>query len=411
MAAIFISFFVITFLVLFLSFRSSKKVSNDTNEGYFLGGRSLTSGVIASSLLLCNLSATNFVGMTSDVYRTSMTTIGWEIPCSFALAIIACLLLPRYLRKGFATIPDFLETRYDAQLKRWVSILFIACYVCNTLPVCLYAGAITVIQIFDVPGVLGITYGQGIWVVVVLLGVLGIIYALCGGLKMVATADTLNGVLLLVGGIMVPVFGLLALGHGNIADALRTIGTHAPEKLNTIGTEKDLLPFSTMFTGLMPVLIYYWGMDQAIVQRALGAKNLKEGQKGMMWAGFLKLLTPIILMFPGIICYHLFGANQLANSDLAYAELVHRVLPKPLVGFFLASMFGAILSTFNGTLNSVSTLFAMNIYSERMKKKHIEVPEKKVVHVGKMCGLVIGIVSMIVAPMFMYAPNGLYSLF
>jgi SSS family solute:Na+ symporter len=411
MATIFISFFAITCFVLFLSFRSSRKVSNDTKEGYFLGGRSLSSGVIASSLLLCNLSATNFVGMTSDVYRTSMTTIGWEIPCSFALAIIACLLLPRYLRKGFATIPDFLETRYDAQLKRWVSVLFIACYVCNTLPVCLYAGAITVIQIFDVPGALGITYGQGVWVVVVLLGVFGIVYALCGGLKMVATADTLNGVLLLVGGIMVPVFGLLALGHGSIADALRTIGTNAPEKLNTIGTEKDLLPFSTMFTGLMPVLIYYWGMDQAIVQRALGAKNLKEGQKGMMWAGFLKLLTPIILMFPGIICFHLFGANKLANSDLAYAELVHTVLPKPLVGFFLAAMFGAILSTFNGTLNSVSTLFAINIYGERMKKKNIEVSEKKVVRVGKLCGLVIGIVSMIVAPMFMYAPNGLYSLF
>ena len=409
MLAILGSFAIITLVVLVVSFYQSRKVAKNTSDGYFLGGRSLRAGVIAASLLLCNLSATNFVGMTGDVYRTALTTIGWETPCAVALALVACILLPQYLRKGFATIPDFLETRYDRQLKSWVSILFIICYVCNTLPICLYAGAITVIQIFDIPGALGLTYTQGVWVVVVMLGTIGIIYALFGGLKMVATADTLNGVLLLVGGLMVPVFGLLALGHGNIADALRTIGTAAPEKLNAIGTEKDLLPFSTMFTGLMPVLIYYWGMDQAIVQRALGAESLKEGQKGMMFAGVLKLLTPIVLMFPGLICFHLFGSGQLANSDLAYATLVNTVLPKPLIGFFLAAMFGAILSTFNGTLNSVSTLFAMNIYSAR--KGNAEVSEEKIVRIGKLCGLVIGILSMVVAPMIMYAPNGLYSLF
>ncbi len=409
MIAILSSFSIITLVVLLISFYQSRKVANNTSDGYFLGGRSLGAGVIAASLLLCNLSATNFVGMTGDVYRTSLTTIGWEVPCAVALALVACILLPQYLRKGFATIPDFLETRYDAQLKKWVSVLFIICYVCNTLPICLYAGAITVIQIFDIPGALGLTYAQGIWVVVVMLGTLGIIYALFGGLKMVATADTLNGILLLVGGLMVPVFGLLALGHGNIADALRTIGTAAPEKLNAIGTEKDLLPFSTMFTGLMPVLIYYWGMDQAIVQRALGAKSLEEGQKGMMFAGALKLLTPLLLMFPGLICFHLFGSGQLANSDLAYATLVNTVLPKPLIGFFLAAMFGAILSTFNGTLNSVSTLFAMNIYKSR--KSEEEVSEEKIVRIGKLCGLVIGILSMVVAPLIMYAPNGLYSLF
>lgn len=410
MGIILTSFLGITLLILAISFYQSRKVAKDTSDGYFLGGRSLTGGVIGASLLLCNLSATNFVGMTGNTYRFNMAEIGWETPCAIALVVVAVILLPRYLRRGFATIPDFLEERYDKTVKKWVSILFIICYVCNTLPICLYAGAITLNQIFDVPGLFGLTYTQGVWAMVLLIGAIGIIYALFGGLKMVATADTLNGILLVIGGLLVPIFGLLVLGNGNIGDAMHTILNNAPEKLNSIGGEQDLLPFSTMFTGLMPVLIYYWGMDQAIIQRALGAKNLVEGQKGVLFAGFLKLLTPIVLMFPGIIAFHLYGAGTIENSDLTYATLVNGVLPKPLIGLFVAAMFGAILSTFNGTLNSVCTLFAMNLYHGKQKDGR-PVPEAQIVRVGKICGLVVGIGSMIVAPLIMYAPDGLYAMF
>lgn len=410
MGVILSSFLGITILIMLVSFYQSRKVAKDTSDGYFLGGRSLSGGVIGASLLLTNLSATNFVGMTSDVYRINMSTIGWETPCAIALVVVAVVLLPRYLRRGIATIPDFLEERYDGTVKKWVSLLFIICYLVNTLPICLYAGAITVNTIFDIPGMFGLTYVQGVWAMVLLIGVIGIIYALFGGLKMVATADTLNGVLLVIGGLMVPIFGLLVLGKGDMGAAMTTILNAAPEKLNAIGTESDLLPFSTTFTGLMLVLIYYWGMDQAIIQRALAAKSLKEGQKGVMFAGFLKLLTPIIMMFPGIICFHLYGAGTIENSDLAYATLVNGVLPKPLIGLFIAAMFGAILSTFNGTLNSVSTLFAMNLYKGKSKNGE-PVAEAQVVKVGKLCGLVVGIISMVVAPMIMFAPDGLYTLF
>lgn len=404
------SFLGITILVLAISFYFSRKVAKNTSEGYFLGGRSLGGGVIGASLLLTNLSATNFVGMTSDVYRTNMATIGWEVPCGIALVIVAIFLIPKYLKKGISTIPDFLEERYDPQVKKWVSTLFITCYLVNTLPICLYAGSITVNTIFDIPGMFNLTYEQGVWAMVILIGSLGIIYAIFGGLKMVATADTLNGVLLLIGGLMVPFFGLIVLGgDGGFLEAFKIIGS-APEKLNSIGAENSLLPFSTNFTGMMLVLVYYWGMDQAIIQRALAAKSLKEGQKGVLFAGFLKCLTPIILMFPGIIAFHLFGSGALQNSDLTYATLVNEVLPTPLIGLFIASMFGAILSTFNGTLNSVSTLFAMNLYKVNSRKTN-PIPEEKVVFVGKACALIVGLVSIIVAPLFMYAPNGLYSMF
>ena len=410
MGVILTSFLGITLLITLFSFYQARKVARDTSDGYFLGGRSLTGGVIGASLLLCNLSATNFVGMTGNTYRYNMAEIGWETPCAIALVVVAVILLPRYLRRGFATIPDFLEERYDKTVKKWVSILFIICYICNTLPICLYAGAITLNQIFDIPGLFGLTYAQGVWAMVLLIGAIGIVYALFGGLKRVATADTLNGILLVIGGLLVPIFGLLVLGDGDMGAAMTTILNSAPEKLNSIGSESDLLPFSTMFTGLMPVLIYYWGMDQAIIQRALGAKNLEEGQKGVLFAGFLKLLTPIVLMFPGIIAFHLYGAGTIENSDLTYATLVNGVLPKPLIGLFVAAMFGAILSTFNGTLNSVCTLFAMNLYHGKTKDGK-PVPEAQVVRVGKICGLIVGVGSMIVAPMIMYAPDGLYAMF
>lgn len=405
MAMILITFIGCTLFVLIFAFLKSKKVSKTSSDGYFLGGRSLTGGVIAASLLLTNLSATHFVGMTGDVYNTNMATIGWEISAAVCLVIVAIFMLPRYLKAGITTIPDFLEDRYDSGTKKLVSFIFILGYLFNMLPITLYAGAVTLNNIFDIPGLFGLSYEAGIWVMVIAIGLIGCVYALFGGLKAVATADTLNGILLVVGGLMVPVFGLLAIGNGNFADGLVNMVNASPEKLNSIGSNSDLLPFSTTFTGLGLVVLYFWGTDQAIIQRALAAKSLKEGQKGVIFAGALKIVTPIILMVPGLIAFAYYG-NTITNSDVVYPQLVNDVLPKPLIGIFVAAMFGAILSTFNGVLNSTSTLFAMNIYKPLSKKN---LSDQEVVTIGKRFGLIIALVSMVVAPFIMYAPQGLYT--
>lgn len=405
MAMILITFIGATLFVLGYAFYRARQVSKESSDGFFLGGRSLTGGVIAASLLLTNLSATHFVGMTGDVYMTNMSTIGWEISAAVCLVIVALFLLPRYLKAGLTTIPDFLEDRYDLTTKKMVSVVFILGYLFNMLPITLYAGAVTLNSIFDIPGHFGLSHAGGIWVMGFAIGIIGCFYALFGGLKAVATADALNGILLVVGGLMVPVFGLIALGGGSFGTGLDMVLTHAPQKWNSIGSGSDLLPFSTTFTGLGLVVLYFWGTDQAIIQRALAASSLKEGQKGVVFAGVLKILTPIILMVPGLIAFSYYG-DSIVNRDTVYPSLVNDVLPQPLVGIFVAAMFGAILSTFNGVLNSTSTLFAINIYKPLVKR---DLSEREIVTAGKRFGLIIAVISMVVAPFIMYAPQGVYT--
>lgn len=399
-----LSFLLFTGFVVVFTYNKVRNDKNNSEEGFFLGGRSLTGGLIASSLILTNLSATSFVGMSAQSYTHNMSVMGWEVASGVTLVIIALLLVPRYLKQGITTIPDFLESRYDMSVKKFVTLLFLCQYVINILPTTLYAGAVVLGEIFDVQGLLGISEFGSIALISATIGVLGFFYAIYGGLKAVVIADTINGVGLIIGGLMIPVFGLMVLGGGSFAAGLETLLTAAPEKLQSVGTESDPLPFSTLFTGLLLVNLYYWGTDQSIIQRALGAKNLKEGQKGVILAGAIKVISPLFLIIPGIIAFHMFGADA-GNPDSMYTRLVNEVLPKPLVGFFVAVMFGAILSTFNGVLNSSTTLFALNVYKPLFGRGK---SDEELVGKGRIFGVLIAIVSVCIAPFIMYAPEGLF---
>lgn len=411
---ILLSFFFFTGLVVFYTWSRVKNQKNDSKDGFFLGGRSLTGGLIASSLILTNLSATSFVGMSALSFKGNMSVMGYEVASGITLIIIALFLVPRYLKQGITTIPDFLESRYDLSVKQFVTVLFLLSYIINLLPNTLYAGAMVIGGIFDVESMLGISRFQAILLIASIIGFLGLFYAIYGGLKAVVIADTLNGVGLIVGGLMIPVFGLIVLGDGSFMDGLVVITTNATDKLQAVGAEDDPnVPFSTMFTGLLLVNLYYWGTDQAIIQRALGAKNLKEGQKGVILAGAIKVVTPLFLIIPGIIAYHMFGTvdatGQSYEADTMYTRLVNEVLPKPLVGFFLAAMFGAILSTFNGVLNSSTTLFTLNVYKPIFDKES-KLSDEQLVNKGRSFGLFIAILSVGIAPFIMFAPNGLFDL-
>lgn len=411
---ILLSFFFFTGLVVFYTWSQVKNQKHDSKDGFFLGGRSLTGGLIASSLILTNLSATSFVGMSALSFKGNMSVMGYEVASGITLIIIALFLVPRYLKQGITTIPDFLESRYDLSVKQFVTVLFLLSYIINLLPNTLYAGAMVIGGIFDIEGMLGISRFQAILLIASIIGFLGLFYAIYGGLKAVVIADTLNGVGLIVGGLMIPVFGLIVLGDGSFMDGVDVITTNATDKLQAVGAEDDPnVPFSTMFTGLLLVNLYYWGTDQAIIQRALGAKNLKEGQKGVILAGAIKVVTPLFLIIPGIIAYHMFGTvdatGQSYEADTMYTRLVNEVLPKPLVGFFLAAMFGAILSTFNGVLNSSTTLFTLNVYKPIFDKEN-KLSDAQLVNKGRSFGLFIAILSVGIAPFIMFAPNGLFDL-
>ncbi|MGL4988803.1 MAG: solute:sodium symporter family transporter [Cetobacterium sp.] len=400
----FLSFIFFTLLVGVLTYYKTKGDTLDTNDGYFLGGRSLTAGFIAGSLMLTNLSPANFAGMSAQSFTHNMSVMGWEVGSGITLVLVAMFLVPRYLKGGLTTIPEFLEDRFDPGVKKFVTYLFLISYVLNGLPPTLYAGALVMSQLFDVSGIFGISYTAGIWLTVWAIGIIGAIYAIFGGLKAVAFSDTLNGIGLIIGGLSVPYFGFKYIGEGSVIKGIGDLVIAHPEKFDAIGSSSDPVPFTTLFTGMLLVNLYYWGTDQGIIQRALGAKNLKEGQKGVMLAGLLKIFTPLIVIVPGIIAYHIYG-NGFAEPDLIYSHLIKKLMPKQFVGFFAAVMFGAVLSSYNSILNSASTLFCINIYKPVFGKGKTDA---ELVNKGKIFGTIIAIISLFLAPLIMKAPQGLF---
>ncbi|MBS2970931.1 solute:sodium symporter family transporter [Metabacillus sp. KIGAM252] len=397
------SFIFFTGLVAVISYFLTRDEKLDTQDGYFLGGRSLGAWVIAGSLLLTNLSTEQLVGLNADGYKFNMSVMGWEVGSSIALVLVAFFLLPRYLKGGITTIPDFLEKRFDSGTKQIVTLLFLFGYVLNLLPPILYSGATALSSIFNVQEVFGVSYETSIWIMVWAIGIIGSIYAIFGGLKAVAVSDTINGIGLLIGGLLIPFLGLTMLGDGSPIAGFQSIAENTPEKLNSIGSNTDPVPFSTMFTGMLLVNLFYWGTAQHIIQRALAAKNLKEGQKGLVITAFLKLLGPAFLILPGIIAYNIFGPGL--EPMEAYPKLVNHVLPTPLVGFFAAVLFGAILSSFNSALNSSVTLFALNIYKPFIRPN---ATDAQVVKNGKIVGTFLAIFAMCVAPLIMFVPQGFF---
>lgn len=396
-----LAFLGFTILVAVISYIKTRKTEESSSDGYFLGGRSLTAGVIAGSLLLTNLSTEQIVGLNGSAYQSGLSVMVWETLAAIAMVVTALFLLPRYLKDGLTTVPGFLAKRFDVTTKTLTSGLFLTGYVVVLLPIILYSGSLAISGMFDVPELLGVTHKQSIWICVWGIGIIGSIYAVFGGLKAVAISDSINAIGLLIGGILIPVFGLMLIGDGNILDGLSTLTSENPEKFKSMGSSTDPVPFYTIFTGMMLVQLFYWGTNQQIIQRALGAKNLKEGQKGLLLASFIKILGPIIVVLPGLIAFHVFEGN-LETADSAYPMLVKKVLPSAWVGFFAAVLFGAILSSFNSVLNSSVTLFGIDIYKQHINK---EADEKTVVKYGKVFGIALAIMAMLIAPLIADAGN------
>ncbi len=382
------------------------KGSVDSKDGYFLAGRNLGGLFIAGSLLLTNLSAEQLIGLNGSAYGFNFSSMAWEVTAAVSTVAMAMIFLPRYLAGAFTTLPEFLRDRFDPQVQQMALVLFMLGYGLVTIPSVLYSGSIAVIKLFDVPALLGVTQFEALVITILIIGSIGSVYAIFGGLKAVAVSDTLNGVGLLVVGALVPTLGLYALGSGDILAGLKTITTVHPEKLNAIGGASDPTPFGTIFTGMVMANLFYWCTNQYVIQRTLAARNLAEGQKGVLLSGFLKLLVPFFMMLPGVIAYHLYGPG-LASIDLAYPQLIRDLFPTWLMGFFLAVLLGAVFSSFNSLLNSAATLFCMDIYTPLKGGK---VSEKQTVKVAMIVSVITAIFSFIVAPLLFFAPEGLWQI-
>lgn len=390
------SFAFFTTLVAALTYWITRKDERTSQDGYFLGGRRLTFPLIAGSLLLTNLSTEQMVGLNADAYTYGLHVMVWEVVAVLALVAMALFFLPRFLRSGITTVPEFLEQRFGHSTQRICNFVFLLAYAMILLPIILYTGAKGMIGILDIPALTGIDDPRTTLVLIVwITGLVGGVYALFGGLRSVAVSDTLNGVGLLVGGLLITGFGLAAVGDGSILDGLTHITTEHPERLNSIGGPKQAVPFPTLFTGVMLINFFYWTTNQQIIQRTLGASSLAEGQKGVLLTGALKLFGPLYLVLPGIIAFALFQHQDVRPVD-AYGQLVHTVLPVPLTGFFAAAMMGAILSSFNSALNSTTTLFSLGVYRGLIRANPTEA---QLVRAGKYFGWAIAGVAMLMAPM------------
>ena len=401
-------------LVAFISYRQSKDESN-SRDGYFLAGRNLSAVFIAGSLLLTNLSAEQLIGLNGSAYGFNLSSMGWEVTAAFATICMAFVFLPRYLAGAFSTLPEFLNNRFDDDVRRLTVILFMLGYGLVTIPSVLYSGSIAVLQLFDVPSLFNISYSRSLVLTIVVIGSVGGVYAVFGGLRAVAVSDTLNGIGLLLIGIAVPVLGLSLLGEGSVVSGLKIISTTNTEKLNAIGSSDDPTPFATLFTGMIFANLFYWCANQYVIQRTLGAKSLAEGQKGVLFSGFFKVLVPIMMMIPGVIAFHLYGGpsspDGLSSIDLAYPRLIRDVLPTYASGFFLAVLLGAVFSSFNSLLNSAATLFCLDVYEPWKKARNGgEITDQQILKVAKTASIVIALFSFVVAPLLQFAPDGLWQI-
>ncbi|WOJ95107.1 solute:sodium symporter family transporter [Congregibacter variabilis] len=392
-------------LVAWVSYRKTRgEVA--TQDGYFLAGRGLGPSFIAGSLLLTNLSAEQLIGLNGSAYGFDMSSMAWEVTAAIATIAMAFVFLPRYLRGAFVTLPQFLNDRYDDSVRRMTVVLFMFGYGLITIPSVLYSGSIAVLQLFDLPTMLQLSYSQSLVLTIFVIGCIGAMYAVFGGLKAVVVSDTLNGLGLLIVGIAVPLLGFAALGEGSIVSGLQTVATEYPQKLNAIGGQDSPTPFGTLFTGMILANLFYWCTNQYVIQRVLGARNLAAGQKGVLLSGFFKVLVPFFMMIPGVIAFHLYGPG-LSSIDLAYPRLISDVFPVYAMGFFLAVLLGAVFSSFNSLLNSAATLFCLDVYAPLKQRP---VSDKHMVHVAKIASVVIAVFSFSIAPLLQFAPVGLWQI-
>ena len=392
-------------LVALVSWRMARE-NTATSDGYFLAGRGLGGVFIAGSLLLTNLSAEQLIGLNGSAYGHNLSSMAWEVTAAVATIAMALIFLPKYLAGAFTTLPQFLADRYDTGVQRMSAVLFLFGYGLVTIPSVLYSGSIAVMKIFAVPELFGISDFEALVAAVLVIGLTGALYAVFGGLKAVAVSDTINGIGLLVMGVLVLALGIYAVGGGEWVKGLAKLAQDNPEKLNAIGSAEDPTPFGTIFTGMVIANLFYWCTNQYVIQRTLAARNLAEGQKGVLLSGFFKVFVPFLMMVPGVIAFHLYGPG-LASIDLAYPTLIRDLLPPALMGLFLAVLLGAVFSSFNSLVNSGATLFCLDILPAIRKQP---LSDAALVRAAKWASAVIALFSFAVAPLLYFAPEGLWQI-
>ena len=359
-------------------------------KDYFLASKSLPWWAIGASLIAANISAEQIIGMSGSGYALGLAIASYEWMAALTLLIVGKFFLPVFLRNGIYTMPQFLEERYGPRIRTIMAVFWLGLYVFVNLTAILWLGSIAVTQVT----------GMNQFAALALLGGFALIYQLYGGLKAVALTDIVQVSLLVLGGLLIVGISLSRIG----GDAGMIGGFHAllaahPDHFHMILSRdnpfyKDLPGLSVLVGGMWIMNISYWGFNQYIIQRALAAKDIREAQKGVMFAAFLKLLMPVIVVLPGIAALML--VTDIDKPDQAYPKMMS-LLPTGVLGLVFAALIAAIVASLASKINSVSTIFTLDFYNKRARradaKPHAEAHLVKVGRIAATVAIVLAVLT------------------
>jgi SSS family solute:Na+ symporter len=395
-------------------FVSRKKKGHERNaEDYFLAGKSLPWWAIGASLIAANISAEQMIGMSGSGMAVGLAIASYEWMAALTLIIVGKYFLPIFIEKGLYTIPEFIEKRYSTNLKTILAIFWIALFIFVNLTSVLFLGGKAIDTI------LGNGDGSLILPAIVGLACFAAAYSIYGGLAAVAWTDVVQVALLVLGGFITTLIALANVTpDGGIIDGFQHIFATASDKFHMIISRDNpeflnLPGIAMLIGGLWVANLYYWGFNQYIIQRTLAAKSLREAQRGIVFAAFLKLIVPLFVVIPGIIVWVMFSqpegttiiggiadtftkADGSMNYDKAYPWLIGTFIPTGLKGLVVAALAAAIVSSLASMVNSTSTIFTMDIYKPYFENKKAK---NKDVAVGRISGAIALLIAIFVAPM------------
>lgn len=416
--AVFVLYLVVIISIgLWVSREKKGHVKN--TEDYFLAGKSLPWWAIGASLIAANISAEQFIGMSGSGFAIGLAIASYEWMAALTLIIVAKYFMPIFIEKKLYTIPEFIEVRFNKNLKTILAVFWIALFIFVNLTSVLFLGAKAVDTI------IGNGDGSMIVYAIIGLGLIAVAYSLYGGLSAVAWTDVVQVIMLVFGGLIAT---LLALDHvtpdGGIVNGLNHIYQVAGDKFHMILERShpeyfNLPGIAVLIGGMWVANLYYWGFNQYIIQRALAAKSLKEAQRGLAFAAFLKLIIPFIVVIPGIIAFVMYtqpegtalipGVQEAftkvdgsINYDKAYPWLISVFIPVGLKGVVIAALVAAIVSSLASMLNSTSTIFTMDIYKVYINKN---ASEKKTVNIGRITAAGALVIAGVLAPLMGNIPQ------
>ena len=396
-----------------------KKGKQKNAEDYFLASKSLPWWAVGASLIAANISAEQFIGMSGSGFALGLAIASYEWMAAITLLVVGKYFLPIFIEKGLYTIPEFIEKRYSTNLKTILAIFWIALFVFVNLTTVLFLGG----KALDT--IIGVGDGSILLNSIIGLGLFAAAYSLWGGLASVAWTDVIQVVILIFGGLLMTYFALANVtDSGSFVEGIKYVYEKAPERFSMILSKGEIIKpnggdawwdlpgLAVLIGGIWVANLYYWGFNQYIIQRTLAAKSLAEGQKGIVFAAFLKLIIPVIVVLPGIIAYvmnidesgmlttasvdpgFISAAGHFANDNAA-PWLIKNFIPVGVKGLILAALAAAIVSSLASMLNSTSTIFTMDIYKSHFNKN---ASDAKMVSVGRITAVIALITAIIIAP-------------